>query len=170
MSRTQFIEYRGRGFWAHDVSLGVFLKHLIDVAADHGAASGSQWLTEAIPTWRRVAVISDFGLNLNGKWTEAQLAAFLNLIDDTCASLDKRDGISVDEIRSWRILNDVGISTRGMDMVRIGPVVQLGRAITALVNGSLPAAPACTWWLYGIENGPGTVRKRSDAENVERPN
>lgn len=32
MTATQFIEYERDGFWAYDVVLGVFLKHLIDAA------------------------------------------------------------------------------------------------------------------------------------------
>jgi hypothetical protein len=161
MSQTQFIEFGDRGFWAYDVILQVLLKHLIDVAVAMPEASEGQWLAAAIPTWRRTASISDYGFCIDKMWTERQLTVFVGLIDKTCSLLAQRDGIPAEEITRWKILGDLRIFTRGMSIVPTKPVVQLGEAIRALVNGSLPAAPVGTMWLYTTRDNPETIRIRT---------
>lgn len=52
MSKTMFIEYRGDGFWAYDVAVGVFLKHLIDRAVLYNERQPSPWLGEDIKHWQ----------------------------------------------------------------------------------------------------------------------
>jgi hypothetical protein len=39
-------------------------------------------------------------------------------------------------------------------------VVDLGQTTIQLVDGTLPAAPVGTWWLYGFAGGPRTVGMR----------
>src|SRR5208282_4217849 len=71
VAKTQFVNYANRGFWAYDVALGVFLKHLIDAAEASGQAD-TTWLSSAVGSWRTVACISDYGLTLDSNWSAAQ--------------------------------------------------------------------------------------------------
>ena len=47
MSKTTYVEYAKRGFWVYDVTLGVFLKHVIDAKEASGQAK-TAWLATAI--------------------------------------------------------------------------------------------------------------------------
>ena len=52
MSQTQYVKYANRGFWAYDVALGVFLKHLIDAAETSDQAKrGGYRLPSRLGVW-----------------------------------------------------------------------------------------------------------------------
>jgi hypothetical protein len=160
MTATQYVEYENRGFWAYDVALGVFIKHLIDAAETSGQAE-SAWLATAISSWREVACFSDYGLTLGSGWSAAQMQAFIALAEDACASLAKRASIPAGEIVGWPILDDLRIDTRGAVEVHTAPIVELGRAIIELVSGELPEEPDGKFWFYGTPDGRQTLGRRS---------
>jgi hypothetical protein len=62
MTATQYVEYANRGFWAYDVALGVFLKHLIDAAETSGQAQMA-WLLTAISTGAKWLAFRIMGLS-----------------------------------------------------------------------------------------------------------
>ena len=51
MSKKAFGKYAGRGFWAYEVVLGVFVKYLLD-AAQESRDANLLWLSEAMASWR----------------------------------------------------------------------------------------------------------------------
>jgi hypothetical protein len=152
VSNTQFVSYSKNGFWAYDVALGIFLKHLID-AAEASDLEESPWLSDAIPWWRTVACISDYGLTLAEGWSEAQHKTFIALAEDACQRLANRAAIPAKEIIAWPLLGDLRIFPRGATEVATGPVIELGRAVIALLSGTLPEPPTATAWLYGTDGG-----------------
>ena len=156
MSKTQFVEYANQGFWAYNVALGIFLKHLID-AAEASEQADTPWLSSAISSWRVVACISDYGLKLDADWSAAQQQTFIALAEDACLRLAKRASIPAEEIVAWPVLDDLRIFPRGATEVLTAPVVELGRAIIALVCGGLPEAPHGTAWCYGTPSGRLTI-------------
>jgi len=158
LSQTQYVQYRSGGFWAYDVALAIFLKHLIDVSVPRAVAPGSQWLSEAISWWRVVAAIHDYGLEIDKAWSASQIDTFIDLANRACNLLAERDRITADEITAWKILDELRIFPRGATEVLTAPVVELGRAIIALVNGTLPAAPSGRAWFYGTPDGRDTIR------------
>lgn len=162
MSQTKFVTYANRGFWAYDVALGVFLKHLID-AADASHAADATWLSSAVSSWRVVACIDGFGLNLNTDWLAVQTEAFVALAEEACAKLTARESIPADEIVGWYLLDDEHIFPRGAKEVHTAPVVELGRAIVALISGRLPKAPKGEAWFYGTPTGRSTIRMDDDS-------
>ncbi|HEV2665850.1 MAG TPA: hypothetical protein VG324_13115 [Blastocatellia bacterium] len=153
MSKTKHVEYRDSWFWAYDVALSIFLKHHIDVAVPHAATPGNEWLTEAISWWRVVAAVPDYGLGVDPAWSTAQIDVFIQLADQACNLLADRDYITADEISAWQVLDDLTIHTRGATEVSTAPVVELGRAIIALVQGTAPAPPVEKTWVYGTPEG-----------------
>src|SRR5262249_45079298 len=164
MSKTKFIAYGNRdwaygdipsGFWAYDVALDVFLKHLID-AAEASEGTNTAWLSTAISDWR-LACVPDYGLTLDASWSAAQRQTFLALAEEACTRLATRESIPSEEIVSWPILDDIRIFTRGAAQVPTAPVIELGRAIIALVNRQLPEAPEGQIWLYGTPEGRMTI-------------
>lgn len=159
MSKTKFVAYgdwsQAPGFWAYDVALNVFLKYLID-AAQANEQANTAWLSSAISDWR-VACVPDFMLRLDANWSSEQRQTFLDLAEEACAKLAARESIPAEEIVSWPILDDIRIFTRGATEVFTAPVVELGRAIIALVRGELPEAPEGQIWLYGAPEGRQTI-------------
>lgn len=155
MSKTKFVAYADCGFWAYDVALDIFLKHLID-AAEASEQADTEWLSTAISDWR-FACVPDYGLTLDANWSPAQQQTFLDLAEEACTRLAARESIPAEEVVSWPILDDIRIFTRGATEVFTAPVIELGHAIIALVRGELPEAPEGQIWLYGAPEGRLTI-------------
>jgi hypothetical protein len=56
VSKTKYVRYAGRAFWAYDVALGIFLKHLID-AAEASDQAKAPWLAPLVSSWRVAACV-----------------------------------------------------------------------------------------------------------------
>jgi len=157
MSATQFVKYADRGFWAYDVAVGVLLKHLLD-AAQKGGEVHTPWLAEAMSHWRIWAVISDYGFTLDEHWSAEERKTFIALAEQACAAMRTRNSIPAEEVVSWPFVDDLRIFPRGAKEVLTAPVVELGRAMIALLLGELPEAPKGEAWFYGTPDGRSTVR------------
>jgi hypothetical protein len=157
MSKTMFIDYRGEGFWAYDVAVGVLLKHLLDRAC---LRQPSAWLSDCIERWRVNAVISDLGVHLDSEWTDTQRQVVRALIEEACQELQKFEAFSADEAASWKIHYGEGIFSRGQAQIPTAPSIELGRAVSLLLEGALPPAPSGTWWFYGVPDGVTTIQKK----------
>src|SRR5208282_5292365 len=79
------------------------------------------------------------------------------LAEDACARLAARESIPAEEIVRWHLLEDLRIFPRGATEVLTAPVVELGRAIIALLSGRLPEAPEGKHWFYGTPTGRETL-------------
>jgi hypothetical protein len=158
MSKTHYIQYRDDGFWGYDVAQGVLLKYLAELAEARAAQPGMSWLKEAAHSWRIGAVL--YGLHIEESWSAEQLGVFKHLVLEACELLQAREAIASAEIEAWPMVDDLRIFTRGAKEVSTAPVVELGRAVVSLIEGSLPAPPAGTWWCYGFPPGRTTIRKR----------
>jgi len=165
VGKTKFVEYGHsnwrlgdlpHGFWAFDVALDVFLKHLIDAAEASGQAD-TPWLSDEILSWR-YACVPDYGLTFETDWSEQQRQTFLALAEKACTKLAARVSIPAEEIVSWEILEGVRLYTRGDAEVLTAPVAELGRAIIALVSGELPEAPQGELWFYGLPEGRQSLK------------
>jgi hypothetical protein len=161
LSQTQFVRYRQSGFWAYDVALGVFLKHLIDVAEEHRLEHEERWLVETVQWWRVVACVNSYGLALGEEWSAPQIATFLGLAREASVRIGRRESFAAAEMEAWSILDGGGVFARGASEVASGPIVELGEAIVALLEGELPSAPPGTTWFYGTPSGRRTLAMRS---------
>lgn len=159
MSRTAFVSYGDDGFWAYDVALSIFLKHLIDIAEPIAKESGADWLKEEIHWWRVIAgpCAGTYSLTLAPSWSAAQRELFVEMARRACDAMTTRKEFTEAEIAQWPMLDDVCIFTRGADVVETAPVIELGKAIVALADGSLPAAPPGNFWFYGTPEGRRTI-------------
>ncbi len=92
-------------------------------------------------------------MTLDERWSPSQCQTIVALAEDACRTLSERDSISADEIVKWHILDDEHIFPRGATEILTAPVIELGGAIIALLQGRLPTAPEGKAWLYGTENG-----------------
>ena len=152
VSKTKYVRYAGRGFWAYDVALGIFLKHLIDAAVASDQAK-APWLAPLVSSWRVTACVGDIGRTVDEDWTPEQRQTFVALAEEACAAIQQRASIPAEEMVDWRVLGGEGIFPRGATEVLTAPVVDLGHAVIALVLGELPEAPMGMNWLYGTSSG-----------------
>ena len=161
MSQTKFVEFRGEGFWAFDVVALVFLKHLIDAATQSSEFESNSWLVDVVEHWRVDAVVSDYGIFLDDSWSAAQLTTVSELVTAACRALSERDLIPAREIESWEMIEGHRCFARGLPFVSTAPATSLGRAITQLLNGTLPEPPPGTWWFFGTEEMAPTMGRRT---------
>ena len=156
VSKKAFVSYAGRGFWAYDVALGVFLKYLLDAAQDSRDAN-LPWLSEAMASWRVWAVYTDLAFTLDEHWSAEQKKTFIVLVEQACNALASRKSIPAEEIVSWPFVDDLRIFPRGEKEVLTAPVVELGRAMVALLGNDLPDAPKGEAWFFGTPTGRITI-------------
>lgn len=157
MSATHIVKYADRGFWAYDVAVGVLLKYLLDAAQKSGEAH-TPWLSEAMSDWRVWAVFSDYGFTLDERWSAEDRKTFIALAEQACAEIGARNSIPAEEVVSWPFVDDLRIFPRGAKEVFTAPVVELGRAMVALLLGELPEAPKGEAWFFGTPDGRSTIR------------
>jgi hypothetical protein len=155
VSATVFVHFGDRGFWAYDIVLGVFLKYLIDVAEATGY-SHAPFLNEAVQHWR-LAPIANFGFHLEKSWTALQRHNVIGFAEQVCARLATRDSIPMEEIVGWPFVEGKRLFHRGLKEVRTAPVIELGRAIIALLRDELPKAPKGEAWFF-TDTGRSTIR------------
>jgi len=149
VSQKQAVILGDRWFWAYDVSLGVFLKHLVEVAERRLEGRVEPWLGQAVGDWRTAAVVADVGLTLAVDWSPVQKRVVAELVDAACALVEKRGVFPAFEIRKWTILDGLHPSIRSADDVPAAPVVEVGRAIGALLTGRELTSPSEHEFIYG---------------------
>ncbi len=159
MTATKGIRFENRFFWAYDVAAGVFLKYLIDEAEASGQTN-APWLSDAVTSWRREAAIAELGLTIKEEWLPSQRQTFMELAEKACEKLATRESIPAEEIISWPLQDELHIYPRTREAVFTAPVIELGRAIKALVAGNLPESPKGEAWFYGTPDGRSTIRMR----------
>ena len=160
MTATKGIEFEGRFFWAYDVAAGVFLKHLID-EAEASKHADEPWLSKAVSSWRVQAAITELGLTLEEEWSSAQRAILIELAEAACKKLEQRKSIPANEIASWPMTDKLRIFPRSATEVLTAPIIELGRAIIALLSGNLPQSPKGEAWFFGTPTGRSTIRMNS---------
>jgi hypothetical protein len=121
--------------------------------------ANAPWLSEAVSDWRVLAIVgANHVLTFNGNWSAEQRKTFIALAEKACTALATRDSIPAEEIANWHFLDNHRIDPRGAKEVFTAPVVELGRAITALLCGELPKAPKGRAWYFGTQAGRSTVQ------------
>jgi hypothetical protein len=154
VSATKYVNYGDRGFWAYDIVLGVLVKYLID-AIEAAGCSRAAFLEKALESWRLAPVI-DIGFPLEKSWTALQRQNVITFVGKACARLANRDSIPMEEILNWPFPNDSRLFHRGLKGIRTIPVIELGRAIIALLRDELPKAPKGEAWFF-TDKGRSTI-------------
>ena len=129
-----------------------FLDEVLDVLADH------PWLAESIEIWRFNAYWGDLGLHLDETWSPQERNLINDLFHKASQELERKGHFTQREANEWNVFRGQGIWFRGEFEYPAQPSVQLAKAITMLLDGELPEAPAGTWWIFGAPNGPSTIK------------
>ena len=149
MSKTTLVSFRGRLFGASDVIASIFLKHLIE-ASQQLAVVQLPWVAKIVDSWKvEIGMLGDTGIELDDKWSDAQVEIVVRLIEAACEALAERQVIPRDEIESWKFLDGERFYTRGLREVATDPIIQLGQGMISLLRGTLPETPDRTdHWYY----------------------
>jgi hypothetical protein len=158
MSKTASVSFRQRNLWAYDVSLSILLAELIEVITCLDPGERPQWLTGLLPDFRRHAVVgADLHLDLDLGLTDQQRDHLLELIAQAGQRLRERKMISAAEAAEWEVLDGHAVIWRSAAAVDTSAIADLGGAVIALVQGTLPDPPQGAWWLFGMPGGLQTL-------------
>lgn len=163
MSCTQYIEFRGAGFWVFDVVSSVFLKFLMNAAEEQITANPEDWLRESISHWRINATTTDFGFYLNDDWTEAETAVVIAMCRAAIEAIRVRGNISAVDLQSQPILDDLFIDTRGIDLIPSQPIIKFGEAVTALLENKLSKPPLHHSWIFDLDDEIRMIPMKSNS-------
>ena len=161
MSQTLYVNFRDNGFWVFDVVSSVFLKHMIDAAADSVCAKES-WLVNAVQNRRVNAVISDMGIFLDDDWSQRQVETVIDICRAAITTIRRNGNTPASKIESEPLIDDLHIFARGIDPIPSLPIARFGDAMIALLTNNLPEPPAGHWWFYSLADEVRTIEKRSE--------
>jgi hypothetical protein len=158
VSATVGVSFRGRSFWARDVSLSIFAYEILSLRPD---TTDKEWLSDVL---RELSVVgrlgADFGLNLDlldPPLNDEQAGILICIVRHAVRRLELRRTITDAEAatmvfepdRSVGFEPDCRVIWRSEDEVSTAPIVELGNALIKLLDGTLPQPPKGTWWAFG---------------------
>jgi hypothetical protein len=161
VSKTVAVEFRGRCFWAFDVSLSILLRETVVLGA---RTTDGDWLGPVLAELRHAAIGgSTRGLDLDLGVTDEQRQVVVRLIEQAGERLSQREFITASEAAQLEIEPGVTVSWRPADAIPTEPIVDLSKALSALVRGTLPHAPAGHWWCIGQDIDWQVIGMRDDS-------
>jgi hypothetical protein len=156
MSATVPVGCRGRNVWARDVSLAILVHEILAAASD---TQDVPWLAGVLDDFRMAAILGADGyLDLDRGLDEEHRERVVGLVEDAMRRLQRYGEISAAEAAAMELAPGQPVRWRGQDKISTTPIVELGDAVVALLRGTLPPAPAQTWWAVGWDGGWQTIR------------
>ena len=181
MSSTASVSFGDRNIWAYDVALSILLAEVAflmdgvadslpqDLAHDHQQPQ-PPWLRSVADELRVHATVgADLHLALDqlstspapiSTYRQQFIELLIDVLNEAAARLRGLKTITAAEAATWQTLLGRAIIWRGATELPTQPIAELAKAMTALIDGSLPKPPAHTWWLYGHPGGRQTVQMK----------
>ncbi|MCM2390614.1 hypothetical protein [Streptomyces albipurpureus] len=153
MSRTVPVSFGDRLFWAYDVGLGVLFAEAVRIAEKSPGESRPPWWGGLVRQLRVHAVVGASLAVALDELSVEERGAVLGWVADAGAALTARGGVSLAEVSRWNVLDGESIHLRGARHVAPGPLVELGQAMSDLVDNALPPAPEGRYWTFGTPDG-----------------
>lgn len=143
-----------REIWAYDGALSILLAQLLRDVEGIPPEHLPGWWESCVEELRLQARVSDLFFNVElGLGVEGR-EALAEMFDDTAARLLERTPRTPGQSDDWQLI------FRGDHAYDVGPVAELGRALAALLRGTLTAPAPGTLWLYGAPGGRTTISPR----------
>ena len=159
MSKNVIVACEATRFWAFDLALGIWLKKGLDIVAMWRPGGEPNPDEHELRDWECTAVLGgESTLDLTPRAaTQARRTRFAEIAAGVAEWLRKRPRVPGPELASWRLLDNSPISradvvdfaTRGF---ATAPVLELGEAIVAAVEGRLPHAPEGARLRFGHDH------------------
>ncbi|MFE5852442.1 hypothetical protein ACFQ61_04370 [Streptomyces sp. NPDC056500] len=153
MSRATPVCFGDRLFWAYDVGLGVLFAEAIRVAEQSAAKRHPLWWGELVHQLRVHAVVGASMAVLLDEFSAEEQRALLGWVSRAGVQLTERGGVDLAEVAGWNVLDGQTIDLRGARHVAPGPLVELGQAMSDLVDDTLPPPPPGRHWYFGTPAG-----------------
>ncbi|GAA2876165.1 hypothetical protein Acy02nite_75680 [Actinoplanes cyaneus] len=143
-----------REIWAYDGALAILLGQLLrdveGIPPEHRPA----WWNRRVEELRTQAMVSDLFFDVALGLAAEEREELAELFEDTAARLRDRPPRTPGQADDWHLV------FRGDHAYDVGPIAELGQALSALLRGTLPAPPPGTLWLYGAPGGRTTISPR----------
>jgi hypothetical protein len=122
------------------------------------------WLGPVLAELRHAAIRGSTGmLDLDLGLTDEQRQVIVRLIEQAGERLSQRELITASEAAQLEIEPGVTVRWRPADAIPTEPILDLSRALAALVQGTLPHAPPGHWWCIGQGSDWQIIGMRDDA-------
>ncbi|WP_225725132.1 MULTISPECIES: hypothetical protein [unclassified Nocardia] len=166
MSATKFVEIDGRGFWALDDALDVWLAYLVDQIGDRLHADDA-WIADLRDQWVLVAAISDYGITIDFD-TQEHRDRIREFAEAARRVASEVGDVTVDRLRQWLILDDIAVSdghARRPEGVQLNRILEVADGFIALLDGRLPPDPPAGWWFLGTGEGMSEIGRSTRPSN-----
>jgi hypothetical protein len=158
MSKTKAVMFSGRGFWAYDESLSIWLGKFVLETEKRDRADA---LATFVKMARLAATVPDYGLNLGELLNPTDLDLFLEIAGVVTDGIRTGGPIAAVDLATIRILDDLSLLFRGLPedgkYFDAEPIASVGDAITGLVRRTLRSPPDRSWWVVGFPGGTSTI-------------
>jgi hypothetical protein len=147
VSKTVAVEFRGRAFWAFDVSLSILLRETVVLGA---RTTDGDWLDPVLAELRHAAIGgSTRGLDLDLGVTDEQRQVVVRLIEQAGERLSQREFITAPEAAQLEIEPGVTVRWRPADAIPTEPILDLSRLSRRSSEGPCPTRPPATGGASG---------------------
>ncbi|MEU5402288.1 hypothetical protein ABZ348_23670 [Streptomyces sp. NPDC005963] len=153
MGRATPVCFGDRFFWAYDVGLGVLFAEAIHFAEESAPDRRPLWWSELVHQMRVHAVVGASMAVLLDEFSAEEQRALLGWVSRAGTRLAERGGVDLAEVAGWNVLDGQTIDLRGARHVAAGPLVELGRAMSDLVDDVLDPPPQGRHWYFGTPAG-----------------
>jgi hypothetical protein len=151
--------------WVYEAALSLLLAQLIRSVESAPPRSRPVWWAGRVEELRIHATVGDLFFDLDSGLAAADRAEFAILLEEAAAILAERGFFTAEEAANWKVHDDETVIFRGGSVQETGPVAELGRALSMLLRGPLPAPPPGTMWLYGWPPGRSTLAMANLSEH-----
>lgn len=164
LSKFVTVDFRGRAFWAYDVSLSILLAYVASYPKLVEMASYSE-------TWHRrrerVMFIAAQGdaIDLDTDWHagEDEAGVLEDAIRWANQRITERVQFTDDDAEQLVDANAPRYTWRWDGELESEVIVSLGTAVIDLINGRLAEPPPGTWWYFGAADHPLEIPMRDGA-------
>lgn len=123
VSKTVPVEFRGRWFWAFDVSLSILLRETVVIGA---RTTEGGWLGPVLAKLRGAAIVgANSALDLDLGLTDEQRQVVVRLMEQAGERLSQREFITAAEAAQLEIEPGIAVIWRSADAVPTQPIVDL---------------------------------------------
>ncbi|GIF04878.1 hypothetical protein [Actinoplanes siamensis] len=143
-----------REIWAYDGALSILLGQLLRDVDGVPPERRPGWWASCVEELRTQARVSDLFFDVALGLDADAREELAEMFDATADRLRERAP------RTPGQADDPYLVFRGDHAHDVGPIAELGQALSALLRGTLPAPPPGALWLYGAPGGRTTISPR----------
>lgn len=143
-----------REIWAYDGALSILLGQLLRDVDGIPPEHRPGWWDSHVEELRTQAMFSDLFFDVALGLPSDEREVLADLFEETAARLRERPARTPGQADDWHLV------FRGDHAYDVGPIAELGQALSDLLRDRLAEPPPGTLWLYGAPGGRTTISPR----------